>query len=110
MDPFPIRKGVCRWPITLIPSSPRRWILTLLSLLPACPWGVALVMFHGVSRDTQLNRLCRILRRLHHGQHRRAETIRLIRRRRYWAGRADAIGTLLVTIAAAAVGLAVAGL
>lgn len=79
------------------------------------PWAIAavaagVVMFHGVSRDMQLNRGCRILRRLHHVQHRRVETIRLIQRRRYWAGMANAVGTLLVTVTAAAAGLAVAGL
>ncbi len=76
------------------------------------PWATAagVVMFHGVSRDVQLNRGCRILRRLHHIQHRRVETIRLIQRRRYWAGIAKAVGTLLVTVTAAAAGLAVAGL
>jgi Integral membrane protein possibly involved in chromosome condensation len=79
------------------------------------PWAIAavaagVVMFHGVSRDIQLNRGCRILRRLHHVQHRRVETIRLIQRRRYWAGMANAVGTLLVTVTAAAAGLAVAGL
>jgi hypothetical protein len=76
------------------------------------PWAIAaaagVVMFHGVSRDIQVNRGCRILRRLHHVQHRRVETIRLIQPRRYWAGMANAVGTLLVTAAAA--GLAVAGL
>ena len=66
-------------------------------------------MIHGVSRDVQLNRGCRILRRLHPGQHRRVETIRLIQRRRYWARMANAVGTLLVTVTAAAAGLAVAG-
>ena len=79
------------------------------------PWAIALVaagvvLFHGVSRDTQLNLLCRILRRLHHVQPHRVETIRLIQRRRYWAGIANAVGTLLATITAAAAGLAVAGL
>ena len=79
------------------------------------PWRVALVaagvaMFHGASRDTQLNLLCRILRRLHHVQPRRVETIRLIQRRRYWAGMANAVGTLQVTVITAAAGLAVAGL
>ena len=79
------------------------------------PWAIAavaagVVMFHGVSRDIRLNRGCRILRRLHHVQHRRVETIRLIQRRRYWAGMANAVGTLLVTVTAAAAGLAVAGL
>ena len=81
--------------------------------LHACPWAIAaagVVMFHGVSRDMQLDRGCRILRRLHHGQHRHVETIRLIQRRRYWAGMANAVGTLLVTVTAAAAGLAVAGL
>jgi fluoride exporter len=78
-------------------------------------WAIAaaaagVVMFHGVSRDMQLNRGCRILRRLHHVQHRSVETIRLIQRRRYWAGMANAVGTLLVTVTAAAAGLAVAGL
>jgi hypothetical protein len=77
------------------------------------PWAAAVVadgvvMFHGVSRDIQLNRGCRILSRLHHVQHRRVEPIRLIQRRRYWAGMANAVGTLLVTITAAAAGLAVA--
>ena len=76
------------------------------------PWAIAaaagVVMIHWVSRDIQVNRGCRILRRLHHVQHRRVETIRPIQRRRYWAGMADAVGTLLVTAAAA--GLAVAGL
>ena len=76
------------------------------------PWAIGaaggVVMFHGVSRDIQVNRGCRILRRLHHVQHRRVETIRPIQRRRYWAGMADAVGTLVVTAAAA--GLAVAGL
>jgi fluoride exporter len=76
------------------------------------PWAIAaaVVTFHGVSRDIQLNRGCRILRRLHHVQHRRVETIRLIQRRRYWAGMANAVGTPLVTVTAAAAGLAVAGL
>jgi CrcB protein len=79
------------------------------------PWAVAavadgVVMFHGISRDIQLNRGCRILWRLHDFQHRRIETIRLIQRRRYWAGMANAVGTLLVTITAAVAGLAVAGL
>jgi len=77
------------------------------------PWAIAaagVVTFHGVSRDIQLNRGCRILRRLHPVQHRRVETIRLIHRRRYWAGMANAVGTLLVTVTAAAAGLAVAGL
>ena len=117
MDPFPIREGVCRWPITPIPSPPRRWILTLLCLLlrPCmCVLGRSppprVVTFHGVSRDIKLNRGCRILRRLHHVQHRRVETIRLIQRRRYRAGMANAVGTLLVTVTAAAAGLAVAGL
>ena len=64
----------------------------------------------GVSRDFRLNRGCRILRRLHHVQHRRVETIRLIQRRRYWAGMPNAVGTLLVTVIAAAAGLTVAGL
>ena len=78
-------------------------------------WAIAavaagLVMIHGVSRDVWLNRGCLILRRLHHVQHRRVETIRLIQRRRYWAGMANAVGTLLVTVTAAAAGLAVAGL
>lgn len=98
-------------------GSPPR-ILKLLSLLPrrcmCVPVGVALVaagvvMFHGVSRDIQLNLLCRILQRLHHVQPRRVETIRLIQRRRYWAGMANAVGTLLVTGAAAGAGIAVAG-
>jgi hypothetical protein len=61
------------------------------------PWAIAaavgVVMFHGVSRDVWLNRGCRILRRLHHVQHRRVETIRLIQRRRYWAGMANGVGT-----------------
>ena len=78
------------------------------------PWAIAgvagVVMIHGVSRDIRLNRGCRILRRLHHVQHRRVETIRPIQRRRYWAGMADAVGTLLVTVTAAAAGLAVPGL
>jgi hypothetical protein len=78
------------------------------------PWAIAaaagVVMFDGVSREMQLNRGCRILRRLHHGQHRHFETIRLIQRPRYWAGMANAVGTLLVTVTAAAAGLAVAGL
>jgi hypothetical protein len=77
------------------------------------PWAIAaagVVMIHWVSRDIQVNRGCRILRRLHHVQHRRVETIRPIQRRRYWAGMADAVGTLLVTVTAAAAGLAVAGL
>jgi CrcB protein len=79
------------------------------------PWAVAavadgVVMLHGISRDIQLNRGCRILWRLHHVQHRRIETIRPIQRRRYWAGMANAVGTLLVTITAAGAGLAVAGL
>jgi len=67
-------------------------------------------MFHRVSRDFQLNRGCQILRRLHHGQHGQRRTIRLIQRRRYWAGMANAVGTLMVTVTAAAAGLAVAGL
>ena len=78
------------------------------------PWTIAaaaaVVTLHRVSRDIQLNRGCRILRRLHHVQHRSVETIRLIQRRRYWAGMADAVGALLVTVTAAAAGLAVAGL
>jgi hypothetical protein len=77
------------------------------------PWAIAaagVVIFHGVSRDIQLKRGCRILRRLHHVQYRRVETIRLIQRRRYWAGMANAVGALLVTVTAAAAGLAVAGL
>ena len=79
------------------------------------PWAIAavaagVVMFNRVSREFQLNRGCQILRRLHHVQHRRVETIRLIQRRRYWAGMANAVGTLLVTVTAAAAGLAVAGL
>ena len=78
------------------------------------PWAMAavagVVMIHGVSRDIRLNRGCRILRRLHHVQHRRVETTRLIQRRRYWAGMANAVGALLVTVTAAAAGLAVAGL
>jgi hypothetical protein len=78
------------------------------------PWAIAaaggVVTFHGVSRDIQLNRACRILLRLRHVQHRRVETIRLIQRRRYWAGMANAVGTLLVTVTAAAADLAVAGL
>ena len=78
------------------------------------PWAstaaAGVVTFHGVSRDIQLNRGCRILRRLHHVQHRRVETIRLIQRRRYWAGMPNAVGTLLVTVIAAAAGLTVAGL
>ena len=82
--------------------------------LRVCPWAIAaaagVVMIPGVSRDMQLNRGCRILRRLHHVQHRRVETIRLIQRRRCWAGMANAVGTLLVTVTAAAAGLAVAGL
>jgi hypothetical protein len=90
MDPFPIREGVCPWPITLISSPPRWRILTLLSVLPRLPvrpWEVALVAAgvvtcHGVSRDVKLNRLCRILRRLHHIQNRPVVTIRLIQRRR----------------------------
>ena len=81
--------------------------------LHASPWAIAavaagVVMFHRVSRDFQLNRGCQILRRLHHVQHRSVETIRLIQRRRYWAGMANAVGTLLITVTAA--GLAVAGL
>ena len=82
--------------------------------LPVRPWAIAaaagVVMFHGVSRDIRLNRGCRILRRPHYIQHRRVETIRLIQRRRYWAGMPNAVGTLLVTVIAAAAGLAVAGL
>ena len=78
------------------------------------PWAMAAavggVMIRGVSRDFRLNRGCRILRRLQHVQHRRVETIRLIQRRRYWAGMANAVGTVLVTVTAAAAGLAVAGL
>ena len=77
------------------------------------PWAIAaagVVTFHGVSRDIRLNRGCRILRRLHHVRYRRVETIRLIQRRRYWAGMANAVGALLVTVTAAAAGLAVAGL
>ena len=78
------------------------------------PWAMAaaaaVVTFHGDSRDIRLNRGCRILRRLHHVQHRRVETIRLIQCRRYWAGMANAVGALLVTVTAAAAGLAVAGL
>ena len=75
------------------------------------PWAIAaVVMIHGVSRDIRLNRGCRILRRLHHVQHRRVETTLLIQRRRYWAGMANAVGALLVTVTAAAAGLAVAGL
>ncbi|HTH88528.1 hypothetical protein [Mycobacterium sp.] len=78
------------------------------------PWAIAaaagVVMIHWVSRDIQVNRGCRILRRLHHVQHRRVETIRLIQRRRYWAGMPNAVGTLLVTVIAAAAGLTVAGL
>ena len=79
------------------------------------PWAIAAVaagvmMFHGVSRDMRLKRGCQILRRQPHVQHRRVETIRLIQRRRYWAGMANAVGTLLVTVTAAAAGLAVAGL
>jgi hypothetical protein len=76
------------------------------------PWAIAaagVVMIHGVARDIRLNRGCRIRRRLHHVQHRRVETIRLIQRRRYWAGMATAVGTLPVTVTAAAAGLAVAG-
>ena len=78
--------------------------------LHASPWAIAavaagVVMFHRVSRDFQLNRGCQILRRLH-----QRRTIRLIQRRRYWAGMANAVGTLLVTVTAAAAGLAVAGL
>jgi hypothetical protein len=82
--------------------------------LHARPWAIAaaggVVMFHGVSRDVRLIRGCRILLRLHHVQHRRVETIRLIQRRRYWVGMANAVGTLLLTVTAAAAGLAVAGL
>jgi CrcB protein len=78
------------------------------------PWAIAaaggVVMIRGVSRNFQLNRGSRILRRLHHVQQRRVETIRLIQRRRYWAGMANAVGALLVTVTAAAAGLAVAGL
>jgi hypothetical protein len=72
------------------------------------PWAIAaaggVVMIRGVSRDFQLNRGSRILRRLHHVQQRRVETIRLIQRRRYWAVMANAVGTLLVTVIAAAAG------
>jgi hypothetical protein len=64
------------------------------------------VMIHGVSRDIEPNRGCRILRRLQHVQDRRVETIRLIQHRRHWAGMANAVDTLLVTVTAAAVGLA----
>ena len=83
--------------------------------LHACPWAIAavaagVVMFHRVSRDFQLNRGCQILRRLHHGQHGQRRTIRLIQRCRYWAGMANAVGTLLITVTAAEAGLAVAGL
>ncbi len=78
------------------------------------PWAIAaaggVVMIHGVSRDFQLNRGCRILRRSHLVQHRRVETVRLIQRRGYWAGMANAVGTLQVTVITAAAGLAVAGL
>ena len=87
-----------------------------LRALHACPWAIAavaagVVMFHGVSRDIQLNRGCQILRRrLHHVQHRSVETIRLIQRRRDWAGMTNAVGTLLLTVTAAAAGLAVARL
>lgn len=38
------------------------------------------------------------------------ETVRLIQRRRYLAGAANAVGTLLITVAAGAAGLALAGL
>lgn len=78
------------------------------------PWVIAaasgVVMVDGVSRDVRLIRGCRILRRLPDIQHRRVETIRLIQRRRYWVGMANAVGTLLVSVTAAAAGLAVAGL
>jgi hypothetical protein len=118
MDPFPMRKGV--WPVAdhtdpisappvdpgIVEPAPRA--------LQVRPWVIGaaagVVMFHGVSQDIRLNRGCRILRRPNHVQHRRVETIPLIQRRRYWARMANAVGTLLFTVTAAAAGLAVAGL
>jgi hypothetical protein len=118
MDPFPIRKGVLPVanqtdPISAPSVDPDVVVEHAPKALHVRPCGVALVpagvvTFDGVSRDIQLCLLCRILRRLHHVQP-RVETIRLIHRR-YWAGMANAVGTVLVTIAAAAAGLAVAGL
>src|SRR6188472_4294461 len=101
MGPFPIRGRSLLVadqtdPISAPPADPHIFEPAPRAL-HVRPWAIAaaggVVMIRGVSRDFQLNRGCRILRRLHHVQHRRVETIRLIQRRRYWAGMANGVGT-----------------
>ncbi|MDZ7881749.1 MAG: fluoride efflux transporter CrcB [Mycobacterium sp.] len=67
-----------------------------------------LVLFHGAPREVQLIVGVGFCGGFTTFSTASVETIRLIQRRRYWAGALNSIGTLLITVAAAAAGMAMA--
>ncbi|BAH55677.1 MULTISPECIES: fluoride efflux transporter CrcB [Rhodococcus] len=71
---------------------------------------VGLVLFHGVPREVQLIVGVGFCGGYTTFSTASFETVRLIHRGRYAAGVTNAVGTLLVTVAAGAAGLALAGI
>lgn len=88
------------------------WATVLINVTGSLLLGfiVGVVLFHGVSRELQLIAGVGFCGGYTTFSTASVETIRLMQRRRYWAGAFNAIGTLLITVAAAAAGMAVAAL
>jgi fluoride exporter len=86
------------------------WATVLINVTGSFLLGVivGIVLFHGASREIQLIVGVGFCGGYTTFSTASVETIRLIQRRRYWAGLCNAIGTLLITVAAAAAGMAIA--
>lgn len=88
------------------------WATVLINVTGSLLLGliVGLVLFHGAPRELQLIVGMGFCGGYTTFSTASVETIRLMQRRRYWAGLSNAVGTLVVTVAAAAAGLAMAAL
>lgn len=88
------------------------WATVLINVSGSLLLGflAGMVLFHGASRGIQLIAGVGFCGGYTTFSTASVETIRLIQRRRYWAGLSNAIGTLAVTVTAAAAGMAVASL
>lgn len=86
------------------------WATVLINVTGSLLLGfiVGFVLFHGASREIQVIVGVGFSGGYTTFSTASVETIRLIQRRRFWSGLSNAIGTLLVTVAAAAAGMSMA--
>ncbi|MDO3401912.1 fluoride efflux transporter CrcB [Mycolicibacterium neoaurum] len=88
------------------------WATVLINVTGSLLLGfiVGMVLFHGVPRELQLIVGVGFCGGYTTFSTASVETIRLMQRGKHWAGALNAVGTLLITVAAAAAGMAVAAL